>query len=188
MLTQRVQVSILAMSLFAPALLADDVPPFRRELLNPLNSAEQELLALAKAIPAEKYSWRPGKGVRSVGEVYQHIANGNNLILTFTAEKPLDRQALTQMIQDNAKLEQTVTGKDQIIANMKESFERARAVILKASQTDLDRAVKLFGSDVTLRGVLITIGNHSHEHLGQSIAYARMLGIVPPWSRGEGSQ
>ena len=120
--------------------------------------------------------------MRSVGEVYQHIANGNNLILTFTADKPLERKELMKMIQDNAKLEQTATNKDQIIANVKESFDRARAVIMRLSQADLDRPVKFFNTDGTMRGVLISIGNHSCEHLGQSIAYARMMGIVPPWS------
>ena len=174
---------VATLAVFSSALLADDVPAFRRDLLDPIDHAEQEVLALAKAIPAEKYSWRPAKGVRSVAEVYQHIANGNNLILTFAADKPLDRKALMQMIQDNAKLEQTVTDKEQIIANMKESFDHARAAIMKMSETDLNRPVKFFGTDGTMRGVLISIGNHSHEHLGQSIAYARMIGVVPPWSK-----
>jgi|ERR1051326_570511 uncharacterized damage-inducible protein DinB len=182
MFTLHARVTIIALSALGPALLADDVPAFRRDLLDPLNHAERELLALAKAIPKDKYSWRPGKSVRSVGEVYQHIANGNNLILTFTAAKPLDRKALNEMIAMNAKLEQTVTDKDQIIANMKESFDRARATIMQMSQADMDRAVKFFGTDGTMRGVLISITNHAHEHLGQSIAYARMMGIVPPWS------
>ena len=179
MLPRCLCVIALAFSVVA----ADDVPGFRRDLLDPLNHAEQEVLALAKAVPAEKYSWRPAKGVRSVGEVYQHIANGNNLILTFTADKPLGRKELNQMIQDNARLEQTVTDKDQIIENIRESFERVKAVVMKMSDTDLDRPVKFFGTDGTVRGVLISIGTHSHEHLGQSIAYARMLGIVPPWSK-----
>lgn len=185
MFARLTRVTIIALPVFVSALLADDVPTFRRDLLDPLNHAEQELLALAKAIPAEKYSWRPAKGVRSTAEVYQHIANGNNLILTFAAEKPLDRKALNQMIQENARLERTVTDKEQIIGNMKESFERARAILMKMSQADMDRPAKFFGTDGTIRGVLISVTNHAHEHLGQSIAYARMMGIVPPWSKGE---
>lgn len=175
---------LVVSSLLGGLVFADDMPGFRRDLLDPIDHAEREILALAKAIPAEKYSWRPAKGVRSVSEVYQHIANGNNLILTFTAEKPLDRKALNQMIEDNARLEQTVTDKDRIIANLKDSFERTRAVIMRMSEQDLNRPVKFFGTDGTMRGVLISIGNHSHEHLGQSIAYARMMGVVPPWSNG----
>ena len=183
MINRRVLITMIGVCVSGSALTADDVPAFRRDLLDPLNQGEKEILALAQAIPAEKYSWRPAKGVRSVGEVYQHIANGNNLILTFTAEKPLDRKELGQMIQDNAKLEQTVTDKDQIIANMKQSFDKVRAVIMKMSEQDMERPVKFFGTDGTVRGVLITVATHSHEHLGQSIAYARMMGIVPPWSK-----
>ena len=185
MLTRRICIPILALSMLGPMLVADDIPAFRHDLLDPLNYAEQEVLALAQAIPAEKYSWRPGKGVRSAGEVYQHIANGNNLILTFVAEKPLDRKALMQMIQDNAKLEQTVTDKDQIIANVRQSFEKARAAIMNTSEQEMNRRVKFFNTDGTVRGVLISLTGHAHEHLGQSIAYARMMGIVPPWSKAD---
>jgi uncharacterized damage-inducible protein DinB len=31
--------------------------------------------------------------------------------------------------------------------------------------------------------VLELLATHNHEHLGQMIAYARMNGIAPPWSR-----
>lgn len=184
---RQIAITLLVTSLCGPLAISagDDTPAFRNDLLRPLAYAEQEVLALAKAMPADKYGWRPGQGVRSVGEVYQHIANGNRLILTFAGEKPLARKELNQMIQDNTKLEQTVTDKDQILANLKESFDQARAVIMKASQADLERPIKFFNADGTVRGVLISLIGHVNEHLGQSIAYARVNGIVPPWSKGQ---
>jgi uncharacterized damage-inducible protein DinB len=38
---------------------------------------------------------------------------------------------------------------------------------------------------MTVRGALLLATTHMHEHLGQSIAYARTIGVVPPWSAKE---
>jgi len=43
--------------------------------------------------------------------------------------------------------------------------------------------VKLFGTDMTKQGALMHLLEDQHEHLGQSIAYARINGVVPPWSK-----
>jgi uncharacterized damage-inducible protein DinB len=53
---------------------------------------------------------------------------------------------------------------------------------MKETDADLDRKVEMFGKETTVRGVLMVLANHIHEHLGQSIAYARANKVVPPWS------
>ena len=67
---------------------------------------------------------------------------------------------------------------------MKQSNDRVRAALQAMPDADLDKATKLFGMDMTYRGAVLMLETHAHEHLGQMIAYARMNGIVPPWSRG----
>jgi len=72
---------------------------------------------------------------------------------------------------------------------MKRSFDDLRIMANTLSEADLEREVEFFGMKFSLRNFLITGLNHCHEHLGQSIAYARMNGVVPPWSEkqeGEG--
>jgi uncharacterized damage-inducible protein DinB len=147
---------------------------FRSEFLGQQVYVEKEILRLAEAIPAEKYAWRPAAGVRSISEVYMHIAGGNYLIGGFAGIKPpadLDKE-----------MEKHVTEKAKVIDELKKSFEHLRAGVAATPDADLDKAVKLFGYDTTVRGVLLMAANHEHEHLGQSIAYARMNGIVPPWT------
>ena len=51
------------------------------------------------------------------------------------------------------------------------------------SDNDLQTTVKLFGSDWTKQDGVMHILDDQHEHLGQSIAYARSNGVVPPWSK-----
>src|SRR5689334_13423749 len=49
----------------------------RAEFLQEINYYEQRYTRLAEAVPADKYAWRPAEGVRSIGEVYAHIAAAN---------------------------------------------------------------------------------------------------------------
>ena len=69
---------------------------------------------------------------------------------------------------------------------MKASFEHVRNAIKNAPEADLSKAIKLFGQDSTTRQAMMVVATHDHEHLGQAIAYARMNGVVPPWSAGGG--
>ena len=54
---------------------------------------------------------------------------------------------------------------------------------IEESAGELDRPVSLRGSPTTVGDIWIRAVVHLHEHLGQSIAYARSNGVVPPWSR-----
>ena len=145
---------------------------FRVEFLANLDNVQQKIVTLAEATPAEKFGWRPPGDARSISEVYMHIAGGNYFLATFLGAEP-------PRTEDD--LEKTVVRKGEVVAELKKSFEHLRPAVNKAP--DLEKPVKMFGTQTTHRGVLVTVLSHLHEHLGQSVAYARINGIVPPWSR-----
>ncbi len=162
-----------------------DVPPLvaAAELLLPFDSLEKQVLALAKAIPEEKYAWRPAPGVRSFKEVFLHIVNGNQLLLN-VAEKSPSREELLKQIEQNAKGEQDAVSKEKVVAMLTESFAGVRKALEGVRSTAaLTRDVDFFGTPAPMGGVLASIDTHIAEHLGQTIAYARVNGIVPPWSQ-----
>lgn len=180
---------LLAIALFAaPALIgAVRTPPaatvasmpktgFRAEFLRDLDEVQKKLVDLAAVTPASKYGWRPTRGVRSISEVYMHVAGGNYFLASFAGMKAPS--------YDTRTLEQ-ITNKDRVVEELRKSFEHIRAAALKTSDADLDKPIKMFGRDTTTRGAFVTALNHLHEHLGQSIAYARMNNVVPPWSGRE---
>jgi uncharacterized damage-inducible protein DinB len=135
----------------------------------------QQLIALAEAIPADKYSWRPAPGVRSVSEVLMHIAIANFGLLSFTGPKmPADLK------QD---AEKTVTKKADVIDWLKRSLNAVKTARAQLKPGDLERKVKIEGKTVTVDGMYLRIIIHDNEHMGQLVAYARMNGIVPPWSK-----
>jgi uncharacterized damage-inducible protein DinB len=176
--------------LVAPAALAQapaaaaTVTGFRGEFLAQQDRVEKEILGLADATPADKYGWRPAPGVRSVAEVFTHIVGGNYGLTGFAGIKPpagWDMEAMQ-------KMEKNVTEKAKVIDELKKSFAHLRAGIASMPDADLDKPAKFFGSDTTVRGILLIAANHEHEHLGQSIAYARMNGITPPWAAEQARQ
>ena len=161
----------------SPALSAAQGAPktgFRAEYLAALADAEKKLVQLSDATPAEKYTWRPGKGVRSVSEVYLHLSEDN-----FIIPAALGVKASVAMVKN---FDTQTSDKAKVIALLKQSLDAARQAALTVKDADLDKEVMLYGSKYTQRGALLSIINHISEHLGQSIAYARMNGIVPPWS------
>jgi len=160
----------------AAALPAAPSSGFRSEYLTALEDVQGKLVDLAQAMPADKFGWRPGEGVRSVAEVYTHVAGGNYFIPTY-----IGAQAPSTVSRDLEK----ETDKGRVIAALKGSFEHVRKIVLETSDADLEKKVKLFGHDASEREVLSLLMNHMHEHLGQSIAYARMCGVVPPWTARE---
>jgi uncharacterized damage-inducible protein DinB len=148
---------------------------FKADLLNELKGVSDQVVELARAVPAEKYTWRPAEGVRSIAEVNLHIAAGNYEILGFTAYPAAGAPA------DLTKFDTSTTDKAQIVATLEKSFQATREAIEKIPDSALDKPIKP-GSKYTLRAVLLQIPGHAHEHLGQQIAYARMNGVVPPWT------
>ncbi|MGZ6971943.1 MAG: DinB family protein [Thermoanaerobaculia bacterium] len=157
----------------APA-AAPPTAGFRAEFLGSQAYAEKQIVGLAEATPADKFGWRPATGVRSVSEVYIHIAGANYFIPGFagiTVPAGLDKD-----------MEKNVTEKSKVIDELKKSFAHLRTGVAATSDADLDKPVTIFGRDSTVRGVMLAAVSHEFEHLGQSIAYARMNGIVPPWT------
>ncbi len=136
----------------------------------------RQLIALAEAIPAEKFTWRPAEGVRSVSEVYMHIALTNFELLSATGQK----MAVGTTSDD---MEKTVTTKADVIAWLKRSLDAVKTAHAAVKPADLRRIVKVDNHDATVDSVYLRIIIHANEHMGQLVAYARMNGIVPPWSK-----
>jgi uncharacterized damage-inducible protein DinB len=134
----------------------------------------QQLVALAEATPEEKFSWRPAPGVRSTNEVYMHIVTANFYLLSVTGRKmPADLKE---------GMEEQVTSKGEVIAWLKRSLDAVKEAHLAQTPKDLQRRVHIADRDATVDGIYLRILIHANEHMGQLIAYARMTGVVPPWS------
>jgi uncharacterized damage-inducible protein DinB len=171
----------LAVSVF-PAQAEEAASGFHADVIANLDATGQKLIALAEATPAELFSWKPNVAVRTVSEVYVHVVGTNFLLpVALGAAPPAGVEPGPNAFALMAEWEKNITAKDDVIAKLKESLEYAKKAI--ASIQDLDTEVQLFGPPQSKRAYLLILLTHAHEHLGQSIAYARSFGVAPPWSR-----
>lgn len=150
-------------------------PGFFSDVNNDFKESREKIISLAKAIPQDKYSWRPADSVRSVSEVLMHIAGSNYFLMSFAGIKTPEGSS-----EDQGK---DVIQKDSILSALEVSFDDLSKGLKTLDEANLDKQVKMFGKNTTIRNVVFTEMGHLHEHLGQLIAYARMNGIVPPWSK-----
>jgi uncharacterized damage-inducible protein DinB len=147
----------------------------KTEILNNIDDVASKLNDLVTATPQDKFMYRPEDGVRSTSEVFLHIAGANYMFPGLIGAKAPDGL-------DLKNLEKSTTDKAEIQKTLAASFDFARAAIRAIPDDGWDRSVKMFGKPATVRAVCLTMTTHMHEHLGQSIAYARVNHIVPPWT------
>jgi uncharacterized damage-inducible protein DinB len=156
----------------APLAAAD----FREEALSCIGTLEKKFVGLTEAVPADKYTWRPAEGVRSVSELFLHVAGANFGLpaRVFGTPAPAGFQG--------QGYDKSTTDKAEVVKAVRDSFTHFRSSIEKLSAADADKMVKLFGGETSTRGAVLFLLEHLSEHLGQSIAYARVNGVTPPWS------
>jgi hypothetical protein len=169
------------------------IPGFAGEYLWELDVPRIQLLSLAEAVPEELYGWRPAEGTRSFSAVLVHIAAGNFTLLRMAGRAapggvdlygPVEGDELTRlaaMIGRNVSLEKTLTDKAGVMDLLRQAFEAIRQCFTESSIEDLEKVGEFFGERTTLRRVYLRMLAHSHEHMGQAIAYARTMGIGMPW-------
>jgi len=165
-------VGALAVALLAPLARAQSQPAgLQAAFANDAGTLSEKFTGLARVMSG-KYDWKPAQGVRSVADVFNLIVKENGLLAGVLSGTP-NTGAQPAPITDPAKLQEA----------LKASYVNLQKVITGLSDSDLQTTVKLFGRDWTKQDALMHVLADQHEHLGQSIAYARSNGVVPPWSK-----
>ena len=149
-----------------------------------LNSVEREVVSLAEAMPAEKYSFAPQHGefagVRTFAQQTTHLATVNYLL----AAAILGEKSPVELGQ-NENGPADLKTKDAIVAFLKKSFESSHRAMRMLNDANLMQQVQSpFGKNTTPRLSLASMtASHSMDHYGQMVVYARMCGVIPPASR-----
>ena len=163
----------------APRAHAHDAAPMtdgmKADLLFWITDAESKLTQLAEAMPEDKYGWSPDMDVRTAGQVFMHVAAANYGIPSMWGVAP-------PAGYDFSTYENALTKKADIQNALKQSFAHVKTALSSATDADFEKPVELFGMKTTVRGCYMLLMAHAHEHLGQSIAYARMNKVTPPWT------
>lgn len=177
--------SLLALLLTAAPVAAQQAAAsLGSDLLRAVEDVEQKIVGLAEAMPAEAWEWRPGEGVRSTREVFQHVAADNFLLPAFAAYPlPDDVPIRTTDYRTVQTYERRQASRDEVLDHLRRSFTFVKDAIRDTSADQLGQTYDVFGSAMTRQALWLLTTTHMHEHLGQLIAYARSNDVVPPWSR-----
>ncbi|MEL7060010.1 MAG: DinB family protein [Acidobacteriota bacterium] len=146
---------------------------FASDFKTDFERTSNKLLDLAEVVPAEEFDHRPTVEVRSVAQSLMHVANANFWLASMLGtERPDDLPT---------NLEEVVHEKEEVITWLR----RSQAAVMQAADApgDLDRQLEVFGQQRSARSTFMILSAHSHEHVGQLIAYVRGMGLVPPWSQ-----
>lgn len=157
---------------------ADHTSPsydLKAQALLDLEAMQKKFVDLANALPVDKMTWRPSPDARSFAEVFLHVANERYGILSLMgAEKPAG--------YDGKTFEKSTTDPIQIVAELNKSWEFAQKTIKGMSNADFAKLLPKLGPEANQGDVVYILMADAHEHLGQSVAYARENGITPPWT------
>jgi uncharacterized damage-inducible protein DinB len=183
LLRSSLATAVLVLVAAAPA-VAQTRPALVDDLLRDVGDVKGKLVSLSEAMPESTYDWRPMEGVRSVADVYKHVVSDNYLLAAVAGHAA---PASTGIVGDDYRTavayERRSMSKAEIVEAVKASFDHLEMALGATTRENLNANVSVFGMDMTGRGLWILTVTHLHEHLGQSIAYARSNGVVPPWSR-----
>ena len=165
---------------------------FQREYLWELSIPQAQLLALAEAIPEEAYGWRPAPDARTFSEVLVQIGAGMTMLL-YRAEVyapevtqfcgPLEGEGMplwVEMVHRSIDKEKILTRKSDVIALLKEGFAVVDREFAGTSDENLSAKRDFGGENTTARRIYLGILAHTHEHMGQAVAYAREMGFHVP--------
>jgi len=157
----------------------ESVATLKAAFIADLTTMHDKFLGLANAFPQDKYTWKPMEGVRSVAEVLMLAAfEGYNFIPNSFGGKAADLGTR----EEAAKL-RTLSDKAQVIEHLNKGYAHAKKELEALDPATLTAKRKVMGQDRSAAEVALFVGGDLHEHLGQLIAYARMNGVVPPWSK-----
>jgi hypothetical protein len=171
--------------------MATRIAGFRGEFLWEFEIAERQIVAIAECIPAERYDWRPVANARAFCEVFVHVATGSFMLLDAIGvivpedlypQLAADGDArFLGLIRRNDELTTSVRDKSLVVPLLKRSLQTVSQSFTEASDSELNRRLHFLGEETTVRRTYLRLLAHTHEHMGQMIAYLRFNGIAPPW-------
>jgi uncharacterized damage-inducible protein DinB len=134
-------------------------------LVNRWQQIARKIADLAAEIPDDRFDWRPVEAVRTCADVLRHVAFWNRYVAGTLRGQTVDDTANELSAAEYA----------------------TKAAVCEVLQRSADEVVEALGAaprvDGTTAAMVVPFIEHTCEHYGQLVVYARSLGIVPPVSR-----
>ena len=167
---------LLGLTLPVNAQEKESTKQFKIDFFKMFDSSCKKTIELADAIPFEDYNWTPAEKIRTIKESLMHVAS-THYFLASKLNSPVPEGVNPREFSKSVKTKKEA---QEILLN---SIEHIREAVQKINNEQLYTNVDFFGRKETMQRVILQVGEHMAEHLGQLIAYARMRDVTPPWSK-----
>jgi len=163
--------------MLAAASLAAQQPSVQAGALADWTGQKDILMKIAKAMPAEKFGFKPTPPQRSYGEQILHIAEANVIQMgRLGAHAPVPQ------------VNMRATSPDEVLKTLEDSFDFGIAVLKEQTDATMVQAAestrfdRFMGPSTKVRVVSYVMG-HTWDIYGQMVVYVRLNGITPPASQ-----
>jgi uncharacterized damage-inducible protein DinB len=165
---------------FVSALVLCSAALFAQDAANPLVGSSKAIFAISQRdvmgslekVPEELWSFQPTKEVRTFGQLFAHIADGQYEFCGVASEGNVVDKGI----------EKTAKTRAEIAAALKEAFQYCENAYAGMNDAKAAETVKIFGMTITRLGAMDFNVAHNMEHYGNLVTYMRLKNIVPPSS------
>jgi uncharacterized damage-inducible protein DinB len=171
-LKRAVAIAVLLGAMF-PRAAAAQTARLQAELLKDWTELKPVMMAIAAAMPEEKFTYKSTPAQRDYGQQIMHVALANVMYLRFFGGKAAP-----------PAINRSATAKAEILQALAASFDFGDALIREqtdASMLQIVQTNQFLGPSSKARVVYFLIG-HTWDIYGQMAVYLRLNGIVPPRS------
>lgn len=143
---------------------------------SPYDLVKGNILKSAAQVPEEHYAFKPTPEVRSMGQLFGHIANANFMICSMASGEKSTATGDAEKLTAKADIEKALAASFAFCDKAWGAVTAARA----------GEPVDLFGMKHSRASALSFNTAHDWEHYGNLVTYMRLKGMVPPSSQGGG--
>jgi uncharacterized damage-inducible protein DinB len=158
-------------------IFAQEQSPFIKDALSKWKGMKSYTLAVAEAMPEEKYTYKPVEDENTFGFQLIHIANNMYYLsskLIRGIEPPLDLKIAENKVKKNQ------LSKKEIIDYVSKAFDYTEETFALMTDKTLEEELDYWGGHSTKRKIVFLLNDHQTHHRGQLIVYLRLNGIKPP--------
>jgi len=168
---QRLTILAAALALAAPIFAVDDGAMFAKHW----QTSKEFTLAVAEAMPAADYNFKPNDEEMSFGKVMAHIALANNRAFATVSglKAPETPEKIAAAYKDPKG---GVFDKESTIQFLRDSFDFCTKALAETTPEKFDATT----GGMTGRERLWAYFTHTAHHRGQAEVYLRMKNIKPP--------
>lgn len=157
-----------------PGALRAQSNPVSNAVRNTAHDSGKNLLAAARAMPADKWGYKPTPAQMAFGELILHIQGDNRITCEAIGGVGADAEGALKATDE----------KEDLVAALQRSLAFCDAALAQVTDAQLGDSVPYYGHRAQRAAAMIGLVTDWANHYSQQAIYLRLNGVLPPTARG----